>query len=106
MTLKRAIVASLTVGASVLSVHAQTPPSRWVATWTASSVGRPQVLPTAGPPPPAPFMPNTCPPPTNPPPPFSHITNQTMREVVHVSLGGSRARVVLSNQYGTTPLMI
>jgi len=35
-----------------------------------------------------------------------HFTNQTLREVVHTSIGGSKARVVLSNAYGTAPLTI
>lgn len=32
--------------------------------------------------------------------------NITLREIVHVSLGGSRIRVVLSNEFGTAPLTI
>ena len=35
------------------------------------------------------------------PPAFA---NQTLRQVVHVSLGGERVRVVFSNTYGTLPL--
>jgi lysophospholipase L1-like esterase len=35
-----------------------------------------------------------------------HINNQTLRQIVHTSIGGSKARVVLSNRYGTTPLQI
>jgi lysophospholipase L1-like esterase len=35
-----------------------------------------------------------------------HFTNQTLRQIVHASIGGSRARVVLSNAYGTAPLTI
>jgi lysophospholipase L1-like esterase len=32
--------------------------------------------------------------------------NQTVRQIVHTSIGGSRVRVVLSNRYGTAPLAI
>ena len=32
--------------------------------------------------------------------------NQTLRQIVHVSLGGDRVRVVLSNAFGTRPLRI
>ncbi|MGH9071475.1 MAG: SGNH/GDSL hydrolase family protein [Acidimicrobiales bacterium] len=32
--------------------------------------------------------------------------NQTLREVVHVSLGGTRLRIRLSNQYGKSPLIV
>jgi lysophospholipase L1-like esterase len=91
---------------------------RWQATWMTAEVGRPQT-----PPPPAPalapFMANTrCPaapapapvaPPagqTFAPPPFTQFTNQTLRQVVHSSIGGSKARVVLSNAYGTATVMI
>src|SRR5262245_15063192 len=105
MALKRAIVGMLAIGAAMVSMDAQTSRTRWVATWSTSSVGRPQTLPPPGPPAPPPFMPNTCPPPA-PAPPFTHITNQTLREVVHVSLGGTRARVVIGNTFGTAPLTI
>ena len=40
------------------------------------------------------------------PPPFIHFTNQTLRQIVHASIGGSKARVVLSNAYGTAPVTI
>jgi lysophospholipase L1-like esterase len=35
-----------------------------------------------------------------------HFNNQTLREIVRVSLGGSRVRVALSNAFGTAPLTI
>jgi hypothetical protein len=35
-----------------------------------------------------------------------HFTNQTLRQIIHTSIGGSRVRVVLSNVYGTTPLTV
>ncbi len=88
---------------------------KWVGTWTASLVGRPQA-----PPPPAaalpPFMTNQCPAPapvvtppagqTFAPLPFSQLTNQTLRQIVHTTIGGTRVRVVLSNAHGTAPLVI
>lgn len=90
---------------------------RWVGTWTTAEVGRPQ-----NPPPPAPalapFMANTrCPAPPVPavapppgqtfaPPPFTHFTNQTLRQIVRTSIGGTKARVVLSNAYGTAPMTV
>jgi lysophospholipase L1-like esterase len=91
---------------------------RWVGTWATAEVGRPQnPIPAAGPPL-RPFMVNTrCPAPATPPvapppgqtfapPPYIHFTNQTLRQIVHTSIGGSKARVVLSNAYGTAPLTI
>jgi lysophospholipase L1-like esterase len=91
---------------------------RWVGTWATAEVGRPQnPIPPAGPPL-RPFMVNTrCPAPAAPPvapppgqtfapPPYIHFTNQTLRQIVHTSIGGSKARVVLSNAYGTAPLTV
>jgi lysophospholipase L1-like esterase len=40
------------------------------------------------------------------PPAPLNFTNQTLRQIVHVSLGGDRLRVVLSNAFGTVPLEI
>jgi len=57
---------------------------------------------------PAPAAPPVAPPPgqTFAPPPYIHFTNQTLRQIVHTSIGGSKARVVLSNAYGTAPVTI
>ena len=103
-------IAVVVLAWSILPVHpgvtAQSAGEHWVGTWSTAEVGRPQTppAPVQGPPP---FMPNQCPP--NPAPPasgFMHFTNQTLRQIVHTSIGGSRVRVVLSNRYGTTPLTI
>ena len=78
---------------------------RWVGTWSTSEVARPQ-----SPPAPAPILlplgPNQCPPPAPAPSAFLHFKDQTLRQIVHTSIGGSNVRVVLSNIYGTTPLTI
>jgi lysophospholipase L1-like esterase len=78
---------------------------RWVGTWSTSEVGRPQI-----PPPPAPILlpsgPNQCPAAVAAPSTFMHFKNQTLRQIVHASIGGSNLRVVLSNIYGTAPLAI
>ena len=84
---------------------AQGPGEHWVGTWSTSEVGRPQTPPAAVPVPP-PFMANQCPPVPPPAPAFMHFSNQTLRQIVHTSIGGSRARVVFSNRYGTAPLAI
>jgi lysophospholipase L1-like esterase len=90
---------------------------RWVGTWATAEVGRPQnPAPfVAGP---APFMANNrCPVPAAPPvapapgqtfapTPYIQFTNQTLRQIVHTSIGGSKARVVLSNAYGTAPVIV
>jgi lysophospholipase L1-like esterase len=101
------------VVAAVLLLHsspwAQTGPTsgRWVGTWATAEVGRPQFPP----PPPAPVaarqgaqgQPATAP---APPAPFLHFNNQTLRQIVRTSIGGNRARIVLSNTFGTAPLTI
>ena len=93
---------------------------RWIGTWSTALVGRPQTPPPPGPPAPAPFMRNACPaapaptvPPATPPQgvvyaaqPFMHFTNQTLRQIVRTSVGGSSVRVVLSNAFGNAALTI
>jgi lysophospholipase L1-like esterase len=76
----------------------------WVGTWMVAHVGRPQNPPA----PAAPSLPaaatTTAPPAA--PPAFMHFNNQTLRQIVRTSIGGTRARVVLSNAFGTAPLTI
>ena len=64
------------------------PQDHWVATWAASMLAAP-------PRPPADSVDRT---PT--------LVNRTLREIVRVSVGGSRVRLHLSNQYGDRPLFI
>ncbi len=40
------------------------------------------------------------------PSPAVNISNQTMREIVHISIGGTRVRVRVSNAFGTAPLIV
>src|SRR5262249_62093716 len=40
------------------------------------------------------------------PPAPATVQNQPLREIVHVSIGGEKVRVVLSNAFGTAPLEI
>jgi lysophospholipase L1-like esterase len=100
--------------------QAQTPTGRWVGTWATAVVGRPQIPPMPGPPAPPPFMRNACPAPAPPaqpavapapgqtfgPQPFVHFTNQTLRQIVRTSVGGTRARIVVNNSFGNAPLTI
>ena len=72
-----------------LPAAAQTAPrDRWIATWAAS-------LLTAPPRPPADSVDRT-----------PSLVNRTLRNVVRVTVGGSRVRIRLSNQYGDRPLVI
>ena len=75
----------------------------WVGTWATAVVTRPQPLRSASTDQPAPAA--TAAPAGTQPAPLS-LNNQTLREIVHVSIGGSRARVVLGNEFGTAPLTI
>ena len=107
----------------------------WVGTWATAVVIRPQAPPAGQAPAPAPSLPasasgtpNACAPaafgpgpggarggpggggartggPPAPPAPLN-FKNQTLREIVHVSLGGDRVRVTLSNAFGTLPLEV
>jgi len=70
---------------------AQNGGEHWVGTWGTAVVPRPQAAPGAAP--------GRGAVPLN-------FNNQTLRQVVHVSLGGSRLRVVLSNAFGTSPLAV
>jgi lysophospholipase L1-like esterase len=113
-TVTAALTFALAAGRPELS--AQGSGDRWLGSWSTAEVGRPQTPPAPVPPLP-PFMTNQCPAPgpaTPPPPPgqafapvpFTHFTNQTLRQVVHTSIGGSKARVVLSNAYSGAPMTI
>src|SRR5438105_14758097 len=76
---------------------------RWVGTWSTAEAGRPQnpvppapalapFMASACPAPPAPAVPAVAPAPgqTFAPTPFMHFTNQTLRQIVHTSSGGSK----------------
>ncbi len=65
---------------------------RWIGAWTTALVGRPLVI--------------TPPPGGAPPAPLPAVNNQTHRQIVRATVGGSRVRVVLSNVFGTAPLEI
>ena len=75
----------------------------WVASWASAAVLRPQPGSPAAQAAPAQQAPGA---PQAPAPPPITLNNQTVREIVHLSLAGSEARVVLSNVFGTAPLTI
>ncbi|HEX6360187.1 SGNH/GDSL hydrolase family protein [Actinophytocola sp.] len=76
------LIASLALAAPSASAH-----PRWVASWAASPVAG-SVIPWSD-----------CPAGTG-------LGNQTVRNVVFASVGGSQVRVRLSNAFGTTPLRV
>ncbi len=80
------IVSSLVATSCALPVlHAQQAPRRhWVGTWAAS----PQSAATSG------------------APSVAAVHDQTIRQVVRVSMGGDTLRIRLSNEFGAAPLVI
>jgi lysophospholipase L1-like esterase len=93
--MKRGFTAGLIVWSLVLtgSLSAQRAATEhWVGTWATAPVsvpsqpGGPAQLGQQGPPP--------------------SVNNQTLRQIVHTSLGGDRVRVVLTNAFGTRPLAV
>jgi lysophospholipase L1-like esterase len=87
--LSAAAVAACLLLAGTAPVAQRGSTDHWVGTWATAGVPRPQPAPAAAP----------GPGPLN-------FSNQTLRQVVHVSLGGSRVRVILSNAFGTAPLAV
>jgi lysophospholipase L1-like esterase len=80
------VVALITAAAPGVARSAET--DHWIGTWAAS----PQPIWDADF-----FAPLNIP---------RALWNQTVRQIAHLSIGGSRLRVVLSNEYGTRPLTI
>ena len=92
--MKRLRLTGLALALYVLAGHAPVlaqngRATHWVGTWATAVVPRPQAAAGAG----------RGPAPLN-------FSNQTLRQIVHVSLGGDRVRVVLSNAFGTAPLPV
>jgi lysophospholipase L1-like esterase len=84
----------LAAAATLVAVpQAQRAPDHWVATWATATVGRPQTpAPATGA--------------TTTPAPYLHFNGQTLRQIVHTTIGGSQLRIVFSNTFGTTPRTI
>jgi len=91
-----ATAALFTLGRPALAQNAG---EHWIATWSTAGVGRPQNPPLV---PPVAGAPAQVPQPA----PFLHFDNQTLRQIVRTSVGGSRVRIVLSNVFGTAPVTI
>jgi len=83
------LVAALTAHAQVSSAAASTssaPASNWTGAWIGSWAASQQI----------PEPDNAV--------PLESLSNATLRQIVHLSVGGSRIRVRISNAFGTTPL--
>ena len=117
-------VAASVAALVVAPVKAQNTGERWVATWATALVARglPAGRGTGAPPaasgvaaPPAAATAPATPPAAAPPapgpgraggPPPVTVSDQTLRQIVRTSVGGSRVRVVLSNAFGTSPVAV
>ena len=81
MFAKRAVFLAIVIAA--FGIHATIPAiaQSWISTWTASPQPPRGVMPTS-------------------------FSNQTVRQIVRVSIGGSKVRIRLSNEFGTKPVLI
>lgn len=90
--MRRTLIAVLSCTLTAQVLLAQLPSGEhWVGTWATSAVVRPPAQAPAG-------GRQAAPPLT--------LDNRTLRQIVHVSIGGSQARVLLTNAFGTAPLTI
>ncbi len=122
----RVVALALVVSTAVPAFAQSGRDPHWVATWATALVARAQGQGGRGPAPAAPApaaqpsatapVPPSGPPAATAPPappaggrgglPPVTISNQTVRQIVRVSVGGDRVRVVLSNAFGTAPVEI
>lgn len=82
------LLSSAVMSLGLLCITAADANATWYSTWTAA---------------PQPIWRSSIPLPTGLP---ATLEKQTIRQIVRVSTGGNRVRVVLSNRYGTVPLTI
>jgi lysophospholipase L1-like esterase len=74
--------AALSVSSFVLSpASAQVQTNSWISSWTASPMAPRGVMPAS-------------------------FSNRTIRQIVHLSIGGDKVRLRLSNEFGTKPILI
>jgi lysophospholipase L1-like esterase len=76
---------------AVTPLYAAAAPDHWVGTWATADLDRPNIPRPNGP--------------ASAAPPFGTEAT-TLRQIVHVSLGGPMVRIELSNEFGTEPLTI
>lgn len=89
MSIPLHLVTAIALALSFLSSGAAAAPDKsWASSWFAS---------------PQPIWGNDFVLPTNVP---ASLHGQTVRDIVRISIGGSRVRIILSNRYGNTPLTI
>ena len=106
---RRVFILALALLTAMPAVAQNRSNEKWVATWATALVARAQPARGGGP---------VAGAPAAPAPPAAGrqggpggqapvtVANQTLRQIVRTSIGGSRVRVVLSNAFGTAPIEI
>ena len=108
---RRLVVLFIVLTCATLAGQSRATSEHWVGSWMTAVVALP-ATPAQGP-----ATPAAPPQATNgqaPPAPGAAaaqrprftLNNQTIRQVVHTSIGGNRVRVMLTNAFGTTPLVV
>jgi lysophospholipase L1-like esterase len=91
-----ALALSLLVSAGAVWGQQARVSRRWIGTWTTAAIAR-RYPPAAA---------SGAPPVQGNGAPIPLPNNQTLRQIVHVTAGGDRVRVTLTNAFGATPLAI
>ena len=99
-----AVLLAWCLAAAPLAAQAEAEGEHWVGTWATALVPRNAPQPPQLANPPTASMGGFVPIPVLNP--GVHFNDQTLRQIVHTSVGGDRARVVFSNVFGTKPLAI
>jgi lysophospholipase L1-like esterase len=74
-------VTLVAISLALSPVDAQSQTTGWISTWTASPQAPRGVMPAS-------------------------VSNRTVRQVVHASIGGNKVRIRLSNEFGSKPVLI
>src|SRR5712671_4614716 len=92
--IRLALVVVLLVGGPRLT--AQQGGTHWVGIWATADTWRPAAT----------AVPSGAPPVIPSPAAPVQFSGQTLRQIVHTTLGGDRLRVVFSNAFGTAPIPV
>src|ERR1700679_3859907 len=76
------LLAGLILGSMTMQAAPAKNTTQWVGTWAASPMASPLVGDR------------------------QNLADTTFRDIVHISLGGSRLRLKISNEFGTRPLLV
>jgi lysophospholipase L1-like esterase len=106
MNANRSLIIVLALASQLPFAQTAAGQEHWVATWAAAQQQPRPPAAGRGPAPPVAAGQQTPAAAPRPTPPPASFTNQTIRMIVHTTIGGRRVRVQMSNAYGTMPLTI